>query len=404
VSGVQIDILTREYPPNIYGGAGVHVNELTRALRSRGDAQVQVRAFDDPVEEEGTTGYAALPQLAEANPALRTLGVDLTIAADVVAAAPDLVHSHTWYANFAGHLASLVGGMPHVISAHSLEPMRPWKAEQLGGGYRLSSYVERTAYEGAAAVIAVSEGMRRDVLASYPDIDPDKVKVVHNGIDSEQWQRDTSEAARTVVTGHGIDPDRPSVVFLGRITRQKGLPYLLRSLREIPDNTQIVLLAGAPDTPEIKDEVVALVDQLRAERGGPVVWIAEMLPRDQVVAVLSHATVFVCPSVYEPLGIVNLEAMACGAAVVATATGGIPEVVVHGETGWLVPIEQVTDGTGTPVDEDRYVADFAAAMNDALSDPARAERMGQAGRERAIRDFSWDTIAERTLEVYRSVL
>jgi starch synthase len=404
VSRVLIDILTREYPPNIYGGAGVHVNELTRALRSRGDVRVQVRAFDDPVEEAGTTGYAALPQLAEANPALRTLGVDLTMAADAVAAGPDLVHSHTWYANFAGHLASLVGGMPHVISAHSLEPMRPWKAEQLGGGYRLSSYVERTAYEGAAAVIAVSEGMRRDVLASYPDIDPGKVKVVHNGIDSELWQRDTSEAARAVLATHGIDPDRPSVVFLGRITRQKGLPYLLRSLREIPDDTQIVLLAGAPDTPAIQDEVVALVDQLRADRGGSVIWIAEMLPRDQVTAVLSHATVFVCPSIYEPLGIVNLEAMACGAAVVATATGGIPEVVVHGETGWLVPIEQVTDGTGTPVDGDRYVADFAAAMNEALSDPGRAERMGQAGRERAIRDFSWDTIAERTIEVYRSVL
>jgi len=404
VTSVQIDILTREYPPNIYGGAGVHVNELARALRARDDIRVQVRAFDDPVQEQDTTGYAALPQLAQANPALRTLGVDLTIAADVLAAEPDVVHSHTWYANYAGHLSSLIGGIPHVISAHSLEPMRPWKAEQLGGGYRLSSYVERTAYLGADAVIAVSAGMRRDVLASYPDIDPGKVHVVHNGIDAQLWQRDTSAAARAVLADYDIDPDRPSVVFLGRITRQKGLPYLLRSLREIPDDTQIVLLAGAPDTQEIKDEVVALVDQLRADRGGSVIWIAEMLPRDKVIAVLSHATVFVCPSVYEPLGIVNLEAMACGAAVVATATGGIPEVVVEGETGWLVPIEQVSDGTGTPVDPDRYVADFATAVNDALSDPQRAARMGQAGRERAISDFSWHTIAEHTVELYRSVL
>ncbi len=399
-----IDILTREYPPNIYGGAGVHVAELTRALRSRGDLDVNVRAFDEPVDEPGTIGYPPLTQLADANPALRTLGVDLTIAADVLAAAPDIVHSHTWYANFAGHLASLVGGMPHIISAHSLEPMRPWKAEQLGGGYRLSSYVEKTSYEAAATVIAVSEGMRKDVLASYPDLDPDKVKVVHNGIDSDLWQPDTSEAAKAVLDQHGMDPDVPSVVFLGRITRQKGLPFLLKSLRQIPEETQIVLLAGAPDTPEIKDEVVALVDELRGERSGATIWIAEMLPREKVVAVLSHATVFMCPSVYEPLGIVNLEAMACGAAVVATATGGIPEVVVHGETGWLVPIEQKTDGTGTPVDEDAYVNDFASALNDALSDPARARSMGEAGRKRAIGDFSWETIAERTMKVYSAVL
>ncbi|MGB3828519.1 MAG: glycogen synthase [Ornithinimicrobium sp.] len=399
-----IDILTREYPPNIYGGAGVHVAELTRALRARGDLDVNVRAFDEPVDEPGTTGYPPLEQLAEANAALRTLGVDLTIAADVVAARPDIVHSHTWYANFGGHLASLVGGMPHIVSAHSLEPMRPWKAEQLGGGYRLSSYVEKTSYEAAATVIAVSEGMRKDVLNSYPDLDPDKVKVVHNGIDSDLWQPDTSDAAKAVLAEHGIDPDVPSVVFLGRITRQKGLPFLLKSLRQIPDDTQIVLLAGAPDTPEIKDEVVALVDELRGERGGATIWIAEMLPREKVVAVLSHATVFMCPSVYEPLGIVNLEAMACGASVVATATGGIPEVVVHGETGWLVPIEQKDDGTGTPVDEETYVNDFAAALNEALSDPARARSMGEAGRKRAIGDFSWESIAERTMKVYSAVL
>lgn len=382
----------------------MHVAELTRALRSRSDLDVNVRAFDEPVDEARTTGYPALEQLADANAALRTLGVDLTMAADVLTANPDIVHSHTWYANYAGHVSSLIGGMPHVVSAHSLEPMRPWKAEQLGGGYRLSSYVEKTAYAGAATVIAVSEGMRKDVLKSYPDLDPDKVQVVHNGIDSQLWQPDTSDAAKDVLVEHGIDPEIPSVVFLGRITRQKGLPFLLKSLRQIPEDTQIVLLAGAPDTQEIKAEVVALVDELRGERSGATIWIAEMLPREKVVAVLSHATVFMCPSVYEPLGIVNLEAMACGAAVVATSTGGIPEVVVHGETGWLVPIEQKDDGTGTPVDEDTYVNDFAQALNEALGDTDRTSAMGEAGRKRAINDFSWETIAERTMKVYASVL
>lgn len=401
---MRIDLLTREYPPNVYGGAGVHVAELTRALRQLPDLTVSVRAFDDPVAEEGTTGYPTPENLADANAALKTLGVDVAMASDVVAGGADLVHSHTWYANMGGYLASLLGGMPHVISAHSLEPMRPWKAEQLGGGYRVSSWAEKTAYEAAAGVIAVSAGMRKDILASYPAIDPDRVHVVHNGIDSELWQRDTSEEAREVVRSLGVDPDRPSVVFVGRITRQKGLPYLLRALAEVPPEVQIVLLAGAPDTEEIKAEVIGLTDALREGRGGTVVWVEEMLPRAKVVAVLSHATVFLCPSVYEPLGIVNLEAMACGAAVVATATGGIPEVVVDGETGWLVPIEQVNDGTGTPIDPDAFVADLARTINEAVSDPERAARMGQAGRTRAIEHFSWTSIAERTLEVYRAVL
>ena len=256
-------------------------------------------------------------------------------------------------------------------------------------------------------MIAVSAGMRKDILASYPDIDPDRVHVVHNGIDSELWQRNTSAEARAAVQELGVDPDRPSVVFVGRITRQKGLPYLLRALAELPSEVQVVLLAGAPDTEEIKNEVIALVDQLRDGRGpdaGGVTWIGDMLPRDKVIAVLSHATVFLCPSVYEPLGIVNLEAMACGAAVVATATGGIPEVVVDGETGWLVPIDQVTDGTGTPTDPDAFVADLASAITEAVSDPERAQRMGAAGRARAVEHFSWSSIADRTLEVYRSVV
>nr|WP_281497419.1 glycogen synthase [Ornithinimicrobium sp. F0845] len=397
-------MLTREYPPNVYGGAGVHVAELTRALRDLPDLTVAVRAFDDPVQEAGTTGYPTPENLQDANAALKTLGVDVAMAADVVAGGADLVHSHTWYANLGGYLASLLGDIPHVISAHSLEPMRPWKAEQLGGGYRVSSWAEKTAYEAAAGVIAVSAGMRKDILASYPAIDPARVHVVHNGIDSQLWQRDTSDAARSFVEELGLDPDRPSVVFVGRITRQKGLPYLLRALAELPPEVQIVLLAGAPDTEEIKAEVIGLTDALREGRGGTVVWVEEMLPRAKVIAVLSHATVFLCPSVYEPLGIVNLEAMACGAAVVATATGGIPEVVVDGETGWLVPIEQETDGTGTPTDPDKFVADLAATINEAVSDPERAARMGEAGRARAVEHFSWTTIAERTVEVYRHVL
>ena len=394
-----MDLLTKEYPPHIYGGAGVHVAELVRALRDRGD-EVQVRAFGEPVAEADTTGYADMEQLADANAALRTMGVDLAIAQDCDGA--DVVHSHTWYANFAGHLASLLYGVPHVVTAHSLEPMRPWKAEQLGGGYRLSSYIEKTAYENAAAVIAVSHGMAKDVLASYPDLDPAKVHVVHNGIDTDLWHRDTSAEATDVVRGHGIDPERPTVIFVGRITRQKGLPYLLRAARALPPEVQLVLCAGAPDTPEILAEVEGLVEQLRAERSG-VVWIPDMLPRAEVIALLSAATVFVCPSVYEPLGIVNLEAMACGIAVVGTATGGIPEVVADGETGWLVPIDQVSDGTGTPRDPDLFVADLGATLTDAVSDATEALRRGAAGRDRAVREFGWDTVAARTQEVYDAV-
>ena len=395
---VRVDVLTKEYPPNIYGGAGVHVAELVRALRERGDIDTRVRAFGAPVSEEGTSGYADLAELGEANAAVKTMGVDLAMAGDCVGA--DLVHSHTWYANFGGHVASLLGGMPHVVTAHSLEPMRPWKAEQLGGGYRLSSFIERTAYEAAAAVIAVSQGMRLDVLRSYPSIDPNRVQVVHNGIDSQLWQRrEDPDTVRRL----GVDPDGKAVIFVGRITRQKGLPYLLRAAAKLPADVQLVLCAGAPDTPEIMAEVETLMDQLRATREG-VVWIPEMLPRAEVVALLSAATVFACPSIYEPLGIVNLEAMACELPVVATATGGIPEVVVHSETGWLVPIEQHQDGSGIPLDAERFVDDLANALTDAVSDVARAQRMGLAGRRRAVESFSWASIGEQTLSVYRDVL
>ncbi len=398
---VRVDILSKEYPPHVYGGAGVHVAELVRALRARGDIDARVRCFGGPRDEVGTTGYADLPQLSSANAAIATLGVDLAMVDDCVGA--DLVHSHTWYANMAGHLASLLAGVPHVVSAHSLEPMRPWKAEQLGGGYAVSSWAERTAYEGAAAVVAVSAGMRLDVLNSYPGIDPARVHVVHNGVDSQLWQRDSSARALEVLRGHGVDPARPSVVFVGRITRQKGLPYLLRAAARLQPEVQLVLCAGAPDTPQMLTEVESLIAELQQHRTG-VVWITEMLPRAEVIALLSAATVFACPSVYEPLGIVNLEAMACELAVVATATGGIPEVVVDGETGWLVPIEQVADGSGAPADPERFVTDLALALNQAVSDPERARRFGEAGRRRAVESFSWSSIGDQTVDVYESAL
>ena len=394
---MRIDLLTKEYPPDVYGGAGVHVAELVRALRSRAGLDVRVRCFGSPRDEPGTTAYAEPADLADANAALRTMGVDLPMAGDCGGA--DVVHSHTWYANLGGHLAGLLHGAPHVVTAHSLEPLRPWKAEQLGGGYALSSWVERTAYEAASAVIAVSAGMRADVLRSYPSVDPDRVHVVHNGIDTELWsRRERPDAVRAL----GVDPDRRSVVFVGRITRQKGLPYFLRAVAALEPDVQIVLCAGAPDTAEIMAEVEGLVAGLRQERQG-VVWIDRMLEREDVVALLSSATAFACPSVYEPLGIVNLEAMACEAPVVGTATGGIPEVVADGVTGRLVRIEQSDDGTGTPVDPEAFVRDMAATLAEVVADPQRARAMGVAGRARAVEEFAWVTVAERTLAVYDTV-
>lgn len=395
---MRIDVLSREYPPEVYGGAGVHVAELVRALRAVDAVDARVHCFGAERAEAGTTGYADPTELKEANAAVRTLGVDLEMVGGC--AGTDVVHSHTWYANMAGHLAKLLHGVPHVVTAHSLEPMRPWKAEQLGGGYAVSSWAERTAYEGADAVIGVSAAMSADILRSYPNIDPARVHVVHNGIDTEDWQPIANPQR---VRELGVDPDRPSVIFVGRITRQKGLPLFLRAAAQLPPEVQLVLCAGAPDTKEIEAEVRGLVEGLAAERDG-VVWIAEMLPRQDVVALLTAATVFACPSIYEPLGIVNLEAMSCETAVVATATGGIPEVVVDGETGWLVPIEQATDGTGTPLDPERYVSDLASALVDAVSDVDRARERGLAGRRRAQESFSWPAIAEQTMDIYRSLL
>lgn len=393
---MRVDLLTKEYPPAVYGGAGVHVAELTRVLRPH--IEVQVRCFGAERSEADTSAYRTPHELEGANAALATMGTDLQIAADCAGA--DLIHSHTWYANFAGHTASLLHGAPHVLSAHSLEPLRPWKAEQLGGGYALSSYIERTAYEHAAGVIAVSAGMREDILRAYPMVDPQRVHVVHNGIDIEQWQPNPETSA---LTARGIDPEAPTIVFVGRITRQKGLPYFLRAVRELPADYQVVLCAGAPDTEEIAREVSELVTGLRSERDG-IHLITEMLPRHELTQLLSHATTFVCPSIYEPLGIVNLEAMACGTPVVASATGGIPEVVADGETGYLVPIDQVQDGTGTPTDPEAFVADLADTLTRMVSDPQRARQMGEASRRRAAEHFSWESIAQRTLSVYRTVL
>jgi len=350
------------------------------------------------------TGYVALGG-GVGDPSLDVLAHNLPMANDCAGA--DLVHSHTWYANMAGHLAATLHGMPHVVSAHSLEPLRPWKAEQLGGGYRVSSWIEKTAYEAADAVIAVSAGMRADVLRCYPALDPDRVHVVHNGIDVDAWAPPATEQAReaadAVVAEWGIDRSRPAVVFVGRITRQKGLPYFLRAVEQLPPEIQVVLCAGAPDTKEIAAEVSGAVARLQQQRDG-VIWIEKMLPRHDLIAVLDACTVFVCPSIYEPLGIVNLEAMAVGLPVVASATGGIPEVVVDGQTGLLVPLDQLQDGTGTPLNPEKFVADLAHALASVALDGERASAMGRAGRDRARDHFSWDAIGERTLGLYQSIL
>ena len=388
---LSLSLLTREYPPSIYGGAGVHVAQLVPQLRRLIDVDVQ--CMGEP--RDGATAHAEnFPP--GANPALRVFGADLSMVASIPEV--DLVHSHTWYANLAGHLAGLFFDIPHVVSAHSLEPQRPWKAEQLGGGYRLSSWAERTAFEAADAVIAVSAGMRTDILASYPDLDPDRVHVVRNGIDPNEFAPDPdTDVARSI----GMDLDRPTVVFVGRITRQKGLIHLVRAAEQFDPGTQLVLLAGAPDTPEIATQIGAAFAHLRSTRGN-VIWIEEMLPRASVRQVLSHATVFACPSIYEPLGIVNLEAMACETAVVASAVGGIPEVVVDGETGYLVPYDptQAEDPDAVAA----FETDFAAKVNALTSEPDRARRFGLAGRQRCIDEFSWAKIAAETVEVYQTAL
>jgi starch synthase len=380
---VRVGLLTREYPPDVYGGAGVHVEFLARELRPLVDLDVHCWGEG---RADGVLRHRPWSALDGANDALRTFSVDLAMAAALQGR--ELVHSHTWYANLGGHLAKLLYGIPHVMTAHSLEPLRPWKAEQLGGGYELSSWAERTAIEAADAVIAVSGAMREDILGCYPALDPAKVHVVHNGIDTSLYRPDHGTDALDRI---GLDRSRPYVLFVGRITRQKGVPHLLRAVRDIDPAAQVVLCAGAPDTPEIDREFRELFAQLSEVRDG-VFWIPKMLPRPEVIQLLTHAALFVCPSVYEPLGIVNLEAMACGTPVVASAVGGIPEVVDDGRTGLLVPAG------------DGFEAGLARAMDTVLGDPAAARRMGEAGRERAVGEFGWDAVARRTVRLYEEIV
>jgi starch synthase len=378
---LRVALLTREYPPDVYGGAGVHVTYLARELAGLVDLTVHCQGADRP----GAVAHQPWDRLAGANEALRTVSADLSMAAAVASA--ELVHSHTWYTNLGGHLAALLAGIPHVVTMHSLEPLRPWKAEQLGGGYAVSAWCERTAATAAAAVVAVSDGMRADILAAYPEINPERIRVIRNGIDTAEYAPDL---ATGVLERHGVDPSRPYVIFVGRITRQKGLPVLLRAAARLDPAAQLVLCAGQADTPDQLAEVTELVTGLRRARYGEgrsgVVWIPEMLAKREIIQLLTHATAFACPSLYEPLGIVNLEAMACGTAVVASRVGGIPEVVADGETGLLVP-------PGDPVE-------LADALNALVRDAGRAQGMGRAGRARAVAEFGWAAVAAQTAALY----
>jgi alpha-maltose-1-phosphate synthase len=388
---MRVAMMTREYPPEVYGGAGVHVTELVAQLRKLCEVDVHCMGAPRP----GAFAYQPDAQLRGANPALSTLSSDLVMAN--AAAEASVVHTHTWYTGLAGQLASMLYDIPHVLTAHSLEPLRPWKAEQLGGGYRISSWAEQTAVTAADAVIAVSSGMREDVLRVYPTLDPSRVHVVRNGIDTEVWhpvEPSQSDPGESVLADLGVDTGRPMVAFVGRITRQKGVAHLLAAAHRFSPDAQLVLCAGAPDTPEIAAEVASGVAELARTRAG-VFWVRERLPIGQLREILSAATVFVCPSVYEPLGIVNLEAMACSTAVVASDVGGIPEVVAEGVTGSLVHYD--------PDDAGGYQTRLAAAVNALIADPEKAERYGQAGRQRCIAEFSWARIAEQTLEIYRKV-
>jgi starch synthase len=381
-------MVTKEWPPETYGGAGVHVEHLVRALRSTPDiSAVEVLCFGEPRSD--ALARPVPIELQGANPALQTLGVDMSLIAAMGPA--HIVHSHTWYANLAGHVGGLLQGVPHVLTAHSLEPLRPWKAEQLGGGYRISSWVEEACYRDANAIIAVSEGMRTDLLEAYEFVDPSRTFVVHNGVDTEAFAPDT---ATQFLEEHQIRP--PYILFVGRITRQKGLMHLLHAAQDFPD-VQLVLCASSPDTPEIAAETQAAVEALRRSRGEDSVrWIDSHVPHHGLRQLYSHALAFICPSIYEPLGIVNLEAMACSCAVIASAVGGIPEVVVNGETGILVDYRDL--------DPSGFEAGLAAAVRTLAADHPLARRMGEAGRQRALEKFDWQAIAERTVQVYQEAM
>ena len=387
----NVAVLTREYPPEVYGGAGTHVEYLVRELRKLLD--VTVHCWGSPREEPDVKNYRAWEELAEPKPeaaALQAMSIDLAMAAR--ARGSEIAHSHTWYANLAGHLAKLMWSIPHVMTIHSLEPLRPWKAEQLGGGYALSLYCERTAIEAADAVIAVSAGVRKDVLEVYPAVEPGRVHVIHNGIDPEVYRRQPS--AETLAR-HGVDAGRPYAFFNGRITRQKGLPLLLAAVLKLDPRHQVVIAASSPDTPEIAAEVSELAGQVRGG-GRDLVWIDRFLPREELIHLHSSATVFVCPSIYEPFGLVILEAMACETAVVASRVGGIPEIVVEGETGFLVDYDAA--------DTASFTTELAANIDMLLSDEERARAMGEAGRKRVVERFGWPAIAATTAHLYESLL
>ncbi len=385
-SDLRVGIVTKEWPPQVYGGAGVHVVQLTQALRSINGVQVDVHCFGGK-RDDGAFGYDTPSGFENANPALQAIATDLAIATNLEKV--HLVHSHTWYANMAGHSASLLYGIPHIVSAHSLEPLRPWKAEQLGGGYQISSWAEKTAYESAAAIISVSDGMRADVLSAYPNVDPGKVHTIRNGVDVAKFapNQDPSVLAKYGITG-------PYATFVGRITRQKGLAHLLRAWKLVPAEYGLVLCAGSPDEPGIGAEVAELITELQKVRKN-IWWIKDMLPHDELTAVLTQAELFLCPSIYEPLGIVNLEAMGCQTAVLASRVGGIPEVVDHLKTGELVDYTE---------DRDKFEGDLSEAITRLLADPELLKRYGKAGRERATSHFGWDAVAHATIALYRSVL
>ena len=382
----RVGLVTKEWPPHVYGGAGVHAVQLTKALRELDGVSVDVHCFGG-ARTDGALGYETPTSFESANPAIQAIATDLEIANHLQDV--DVIHSHTWYANMAGHFASMLHGIPHVLTAHSLEPLRPWKADQLGGGYQISSWAEKSAYESADAIIAVSDGMRADVLAAYPNVDPTKVVTIRNGVDVDRFKPTADPALLTELGIAG-----PYAIFVGRITRQKGLAHLLRAWQNVPSEYGLVLAAGSPDEEIIGNEVKALIEELQKTRSN-VIWIPDMLPHEKLCALLTSADLFICPSIYEPLGIVNLEAMACETAVLATRVGGIPEVVADGSTGKLVDYS----GDGVALEKD-----LTAAILELMKSPALLKQYGEAGRKRAAAEFGWPAVARATLALYRSLI
>jgi alpha-maltose-1-phosphate synthase len=399
---LRVGLFTREYPPHVYGGAGVHVEYLSRELARKVSVEVhcwgQQHSDQGNLHVRGQEPWSEISQGTEEKfkGALEAFSLNLTQVKALRGI--DVVHTHTWYVSMAGFLAKKLYQVPFVLTTHSLEPLRAWKAEQLGSGYAMSSWMERTAILDADAVIAVSNGTKDDILRAYP-VDAKKVHVIYNGIDLQQYQR-TPETS--TLLAYGVDPAVPYVLFVGRITRQKGVTHLVDAIRYLPPDVQVVLCAGAPDTPEISAELQRKVGEARA-LNPRVIWIDKMLSKLETIQFYSHATVFCCPSVYEPFGIINLEAMACEAAVVASSTGGIKEVVVDGETGYLVPFDQ-DPVTGFPLDAERFARDLAARINQLLADPVKCRRFGEAGRKRAEEKFSWTSIADQTIDLYQSLI